>query len=162
MKAGTRLLLAAAALCLGAGAARAGMEEGRAYYRQGSYMHAFSEFRPLAEAGDPEAAAYLGAHYLYGLAGPRNFVQALKWYRFSAAHGNADGQLGLAIMYAKGQGVARDYVQAYLWLSLAAARLPPGADRDQVAATRDDIAKRMSPEAVADAERAVADWKPEP
>jgi len=161
MRASRLVVAAALALVLGAGAARGGMEEGRAYYLQGSYMHAFSEFRPLAEAGNAEAAAYLGEYYLYGLAGPRNYAKALQWYQFSATHGNADGQLGLGIMYAKGQGVPRDYVQAYMWLSLCAAQFPPGGDRDKVVATRDDIGKRMSPEALADAQRRAAAFKPE-
>ena len=136
------------------------MEEGRAYYRQGDYLRALSEFRPLAEAGNPEAALYLGEYYLHGLAGAKNFAEALKWYRFAAARDIPDAQLGLGVMYAAGQGVPRDYVQAYMWLSLCAARLPAGPDRDRVAAGRDEIAKRMSPESLAEADRRVAAWKP--
>lgn len=150
----------AAPLLILATAAQAGLQEGRAYFLQGEYLRAFSEFRPLAEAGNPEAAFYLGEYYHHGLAGPANFAKALKWYRFAAERGVADAQLGLATMYATGRGVPKDYIQAHMWLSLAAEGVPPGADRDRMLDTIAFMEESMSPAALQDAKLRAQHWKP--
>jgi hypothetical protein len=153
-------LLPALPLLLATPPAEAGIEEGRAYFLEGEYLRAFSEFRPLAEAGDPEAAFYLGEYYHHGLAGPADFAKALQWYRFAAERGVADAQLGLGAMYATGRGVPKDYIQAYMWLSLAAGGLPPGKDRDKIADTLAFMEESMSPAAREEARLRIRHWKP--
>ena len=60
----------------------------------------------------------------------------------------------------KGRGVTQDYVLAHMWYNLAAARLPPGEDGDMAVRNRDLIAKRMTPEQIAEAQRLAREWKP--
>jgi len=71
--------------------------------------------------------------------------------------GIAVAQSNLGYMYAHGQGVAQDFAEAYLWLSVAAAQ--GGAD---AADNRDDIARQMTPDQIAEAQRLARDWKAKP
>ena len=56
---------------------------------------------------------------------------------------------------------SQDYVQAHMWYNLAAARMPPGEERDTAVEIRDTIAKRMTPAQVAEAQRLAREWRPE-
>jgi len=56
-------------------------------------------------------------------------------------------------MYANGDGVPQDYVQAPLWLNLAAA-----GGATQVVTNLDIIAKGMTPDQIADAQRLAREW----
>jgi len=58
-------------------------------------------------------------------------------------------------MYERGDGVPQDYVQAYMWYHLGAAN---GATRG--AALRDALAKQMTPDQIAEAQKLAREWKP--
>jgi len=47
-----------------------------------------------------------------------------------------------------------------MWLNLAAAQSSSGEIRDESVKLRDDVAKRMTPEQIADAQRLAREWKP--
>jgi len=66
-----------------------------------------------------------------------------------------DAQYMLGRMYARGQGVVQDYVQAHKWFNLAASRGHRDAPR-----ARDDIAQRMTPNQIAEAQRLAREWQP--
>ncbi len=66
----------------------------------------------------------------------------------AAEQGDYFAQYYLGLMYAKGQGVPEDYVQAHMWLNLTVMQGHEDAKTD-----RDDIAKKMTPEQIAEAER---------
>ncbi len=72
----------------------------------------------------------------------------------------AVAQYNLGFMYRKGQGVTQDYAQAHMWYNLAASRLPPGENRDKAVKNRDDVAKRMTPAQIAEAQKLAREWKP--
>jgi len=55
--------------------------------------------------------------------------------------------------------VPQDYVQAHMWLNLAASRVS-GDDQKKYADQRDDIAKKMTAEQIAEAQRQAREWKP--
>ena len=55
-----------------------------------------------------------------GKGAPRNYAEALKWYRKTAEQGLAKGQLNLGSMYEEGKGVAQDYTEALTWYRRAA------------------------------------------
>ena len=74
--------------------------------------------------------------------------------------GAAIAQEDLGHMYAKGQGVPQDFVQAHMWFNLAAARYSQGERRDNSASNRDLLAKQMTPDQVAEAQRLAREWKP--
>ena len=63
-------------------------------------------------------------------------------------------------MFAKGENVPPDHVEAHKWLNLAASRYPPGEIRNKTAELRDDLAERMTPDQIAEAQRLAREWKP--
>ncbi len=83
----------------------------------------------------------------------------VKWFRKAAEQGYADAQSFLGIMYMDGRGVPQDDVRAHMWLNLAASKLS-GEDRDNVGEGRDILAKKMSREEIAEAQRLAREWKP--
>ncbi len=78
-------------------------------------------------------------------------AEAAGRFRPLAEAGDDRAQYWLGIMYFEGKGVPQDDVRAYLWLGLA-------ADQDNRAARlgRDSVARRMSAERRAQAERLLA------
>lgn len=138
----------------------AGVEEGVAEFRRGNFLHALSELRGPAAAGDPVAAYHLAVMYHHGLGVPADFAKALALYRSAAEQNHVDAQIGLGVMHAAGQGTPRDPAEAWLWLALAAERLPPGEDRTRVLAHRDALAAAMTEAERTEAERRRRDWRP--
>jgi len=76
---------------------------------------AFAQLRALGNKGDAKAQYNLGLMYAEGTGVPRDFDQAVSWFRKSAEQGNALGQFSLGAMYANGFGVPKDFVQAVFW-----------------------------------------------
>ena len=127
-------LLAVIALLLWIQPAAAGdLSRGIFAYRSGNYEKAVATIMPLAEQGNPYAQFTLGAMYDNGIGVPRNFVQALAWYKRAGAQGLADGQYMAGRFYGGGRGVKQDIAKALFWLELAAAGGHPMAPllRDQ-------------------------------
>jgi len=87
---------------------------------------------------------------------PQDYQEAVKWYRLAADQGDADAQLLLALMYFSGKGVPKDNVLAHMWANLAASQ---GSDEDYLK-KRDEIAKHMTPDQIAEAQRLAREWKP--
>jgi uncharacterized protein len=54
-----------------------------------------------------------------------------------------------------GNGVLQDYVLAHMWLNLAAAQ----GDKD-AAKQRDELAAKMTPDQIAEAQRLARKWEP--
>ncbi len=104
----------------------------------GLAMPAAAEYWSEFEAGVDAYAA--GRH-----------AEAASRFRPLAEAGDDRAQYWLGIMYFEGKGVPQDDVRAYLWLGLA-------ADQDNRAAGigRDSVARRMSAERRAQAERLLA------
>jgi TPR repeat protein len=104
-----------------------------------------------------------------------NYVIAMKWWLSAADRGNASAQMKAAYLYEEGRGgIAVDYTQAYKWYDIAAAVVGAKIDRLPVAAShngekdnsdqlwhRDQVAKRMTSEQIAEAQRLAREWKPE-
>jgi TPR repeat protein len=57
----------------------------------------------------------------------RNYIEAVKWFRFAAEQGNSNGENYMGFMYIKGFGVPKDYNNALQWLQKAADKGHPGA-----------------------------------
>ena len=158
-------------------------EDTAAAYERGDYAAAFAGFRILAGRGDAAAQNYLGVMYGAGKGVPQHYAEAVKWYRRAADQGYAAAQNNLGLMYEAGQGISRDYVRAHMWFNLAAARAPAGSPaaeedallyllflpepvvgeeylRKQATRSRDRVARRLSPEALASAQRLAQGWRP--
>jgi uncharacterized protein len=77
----------------------------------------FAETRANAEQGDAKAQYKLGLMYQEGEGVPKNYAEAVKWYRKAAAQGDADARSKLALWYALGHGNDADTLE---WLRKSA------------------------------------------
>ena len=109
-----------------------------------------------AEAGLAEAQHALGVLHCYGRGKP-NYPEAVCWYRRAAEQGHAGAQNNLGIIYDAGRGVASDLVEAYMWYSLGIVGTDTGATHN-----RDCCAKKMTLEQIAEAERRIKTFRPQP
>ncbi len=121
---------------------------------RGDYATALKEWRPLAEQGEARAQTNLGVMYRLGEGVPQDNTEAVRWYRRAAEQGHTKAQFKLCAMYFMGRGVPQDDVQAHMWLNLAAA---PG--HELARKIRDNLAEKMTPAQLADAQRLAREWK---
>ena len=124
------------------------------------YAETVKWYRKAAEQGYAEAQHNLGHMYRNGEGVPQNYAKTLQWWRKAAEQGHARAQSNLGVMYEKGEGITQDYVQAHMWYNLAASRSPPGETRDIVVGNRDNVAKRMTPAQISEAQKLARQWKP--
>jgi uncharacterized protein len=87
---------------------------------------------------------------------PKNYAEAIKWFRLAADQGFAIAQYDLGLMYANGLG-PQDYVQAHMWLSLSAAQ-----DTQDAGKNREIVERYMTATQIAEARKLARDWKPNP
>jgi uncharacterized protein len=106
-----------------------------------------------AEQGYAEAQFNLGVRYDNGQGVPQDYKEAAKWWIKAAEQGDARAQSSLGVMYAKGEGVPQDYVRAYAWGNVGSAN---GSDNGSD--LRDLVAKEMTPEQIAEAQKLSKVW----
>jgi uncharacterized protein len=123
------------------------------------YAAAMSWYQKAADQGNAPAQFNVGFMYFNGLGVPQDYAAAMSWYRKAADQGNSAAQLNLGVMYLQGEGAPQDYVSAYMWFDLAAAAVP-AVEFPNVAAYRDEVAEKMTPGQVAEAQRLAREWKP--
>mgnify|MGYP001398869334 CR=1 FL=1 len=116
------------------------------------YAQAAKWYEQAAAQGQAQAQFNLGWLYYAGLGVPQDYTKARHLYEQAAAQGHAQAQGNLAELYYAGLGVPQDDVRAYLWVSLAAARMT-GDEQKQAAGNRDEVAGRMTPAQIAEAQR---------
>ncbi len=90
---------------------------------------ALPSIRKFADEGRGWAQSDLGSLYEDGLVLPRDYGEAVYWYRTAAEKGYPGAQTNLGIMYARGRGVAASRRTAIEWFQRAAKQ-------------GDDVAKR--------------------
>jgi uncharacterized protein len=100
----------------------------------------------------------IGAMYLNGKGVPRDYSEAVKWYQKAADQGLADAQYNLGMMYRDGLGAEQNYVRAHKWYSLAAANFP-ASETENRTRNRDNIAAKMNPAQIVEAEKLAHEWK---
>ena len=86
--------------------------------------------------------------YKNGEGFPKDYKEALKWYRLSAAQGEAIAQYNLGFMYVNGEGVIEDKVLAHMWWNIAASQGHEDAKKN-----KDRIVKEMTVSQIEEAER---------
>jgi len=112
--------------------------------------------RQGAERNNPTAQNVLALAHLKGEGGAtRSVAEFLRWTRRAANQGNRPSMESLAMSYQLGTGVAQDFVQAHMWANLAAARGSPSALKQ-----RDELAAKMTPEQIAEAQKLASRWRP--
>lgn len=150
-----RKLTIAAALSLALpGLAWADFVNGADAYKCDDFWTALAEFRPLAEQGHSEAQYFLASMYEFGDGVTQDEDEAAKWYLKAAEQGETQAQHKMATLYARGKGVAQNLLLAHMWFDIASQEFGPAA------AQRDDIARRMAPLQIAEAQRMALAWTP--
>ena len=112
-------------------------------------------FRLSAAQGFAGGQDKLGYAYFKGEGVPEDKTEAVKWFRLSAAQGFAGAQFNLGVAYNDGDGVPKDYVEAYKWYNLAAA-----AGDTKAVKNKNIVAKKMTKEQIAEAQRLSTEFKP--
>ncbi len=124
------------------------------------YAEALRWYRLAAAQGYAKAQFNLGVMYDNGEGVPQDYAEAVRWYRRAAEQGHAGAMNNLGVMYEHGLGVRRDPVRAHMWYNLAAAKETDPEKRALSLRNRDDVAARMSPSQLAEAQRLARAWRP--
>jgi TPR repeat protein len=115
-------------------------------------------FRKAADQGDARAQVYLGGMYRVGRGVRQDDAQAVAWFRKAANQGNLFAQADLGEMYRDGQGVPQDFVRAYMWFNLVVSGASGASIRDQAVRDRNELAAKMTPAQIAEAQRLASGW----
>ncbi len=115
------------------------------------YKEAVRLYGLAAAQGNAKAQFNLGVKYDNGQGVAQDYKEAARLYGLAAAQGNAGAQSNLGVMYSNGQGVAQDYVRAHMWYNLGASSLS-GEEGKIATSNRDNIAKMMTPQQIAEAQ----------
>jgi hypothetical protein len=119
-------------------------------------------FRRAADQGSAAAQFSLGNMYDEGRGVPQDYAEAAKWYRAAAEQGDPQAEYNLGLAYAKGEGVPQDNISAHAWFNIAASRFPASdaGGRNLAVSNREAVAKQMTPEEIAQAQRRSREWAP--
>ena len=115
-------------------------------------------FEIAARQGHTVAQFNLGQMYKEGRGVKQDYRQAAAWLRKAADRGHPLAQLQVGTMCAAGTGIDKDAVEGYKWLHLVILR-SRGFMHDSAERTRDDIAREMTPDQIAEAQRQAKDWE---
>jgi hypothetical protein len=148
------LWLAGSLLCAAPVWAEGDWDRARTAHERGDYATELAIVRPLAEQGFAFAQFNLGVLYDNGHGVPMDDQKAIEWYRKAAEQGLPQAQINLGIMYEEGEGGPADFVQAYFWYAMADSQ----GDSQGPQAKR-EIAAKMTPAQVAEAEQKVKEWR---
>ena len=83
-------------------------------YRGGDYKTAYQLIKPQAEKGDAVAQFIVGYMYDEGKGVPKDYDEAVKWYRRAAKQGNKEAQHNLGLMGDQDQ-VSKDRAEKEKW-----------------------------------------------
>ena len=150
-----------------AGDVRAQSLVGLMYYRgRGPCVdaaEAVRRFRRAADGGDAAARFYLGVMFAEGRGVPQDYEEAAQWYQRAADLGDPQALYNLGLAYAKGEGVSQDNVTAHMLLNVSAARFPvaDGSRRAAAVSSRDVVAKELTSEQLAEAQKLAREWQPQ-
>ena len=113
-------------------------------------------YQRAATQGHASAQFLLGQAYARGRGIGQDYSAAAAWYRRAAEQGDVSAQINLGYAYAQGHGVLQDYVEAHMWFNVASSgsRFPEG----RAGQARDDLARRMTREQIAEAQRRASEW----
>ncbi|WP_162292691.1 peptidoglycan-binding protein [Hartmannibacter diazotrophicus] len=132
------------------------------FYENGSgiardFKEAAKWYEQAADKGNAKAMHNLAVLLSDGSLGKPDYAKAADWFTKAANFGVRDSQYNLGILHARGFGVSVDMAESYKWFALAA-----NAGDTEAAKKRDDVARALSPDALARARLAVDTWQAEP
>jgi uncharacterized protein len=134
------------------------LQRGAAAMAREDYAAAARILSPIAQAGNPDAQAYMGDLYAMGRGVPQDYTQAALWYRRAAEQGQPAAQYELGLLYDKGHGVPENVVEAEKWLILATAGAPRGLAEAR-AQIRDAVRTKMTRGELAQARMRAHVWR---
>jgi uncharacterized protein len=114
------------------------------------YAEAMKWYRFAADRGNAEANFFLSEMYANGQGVKQDYAEAVWPLREAAQRQYPKAQFKLGMIYANGQGIQADLMRAYMWLSFGAA-----AGDAEAIKNRDAIAKQMTPQQIAEAQKRV-------
>jgi len=114
-------------------------------------------YRKAAELGDANAQFNLGLMYRYGPGYSPNLDRWVEAFGPAPGHASPTAQGSPAGKYNPGSGIPKNYIEAHKWMSLAVARAT-GDDQKRFADARDSLAKLMTPEQIAEAQKRATEW----
>ena len=116
-------------------------------------------YQKAAEQNNRLAEGQLGRMYAIGEGVPKDLGRSLALFRRAAAEGDPSAVYNLAYSLDNGFGAPRNPIAAYIWYSIATRWGNPDK-QSQAAAQRDQLARGASPDEIAAAQRAAANWRP--
>jgi TPR repeat protein len=149
MKMFRHLAMAAVLALVASTAAAQDAHKGWTSWEAGDFQSALQEWLPIANQKDVNVQILLELGHIYkdGKGVPKDYGEAVKWYRLASIRGEAYAQYSLGFMYMQGWGVLQDNVQAHMWFNIAA------ANGDVTSGNwRDEISARMTLETIAKAQ----------
>jgi hypothetical protein len=120
-----------------------------------NYAEALKWLELAAKGGHAEARYNLGIMYRTGQGALQNFELAFQWFELAAGQNHTEAQYNVALMYKIGMSVPVDLVKSYTWVNIAAVHGHVGA-----MTLRDNLLQAMTPQQVAEGQRASREWKP--
>ena len=120
-----------------------------------NYENALHYYRQAAERGYAPAQTHLGTMYYNGYGVIQNYEKAANWYlkAIDRKHGAAMALMG--IMYYNGEGVEENDILAHMCFNLATMH---SADIEHIRELRDRVAKHMTGDQIAEAQRRAQGW----
>jgi TPR repeat protein len=116
-------------------------------------------YQKAADQNNHLAQGELGRMYATGEGVPRDLDRALALFRRAASDGDPAAIYNLALSLDRGWGAPRNAMAAYVWYSIAV-RWGDANRQSQAAAERDRLAREATPDDLAAAQRAAANWRP--
>lgn len=101
----------------------------------------------------------LGVIYKGGLGLPKDFAEAVKWFRKAAEQGHVYAQAQLGVMLITDRGALKDNFLANFWLTLAKDDYPRGKNRDVVSKAWKSTWRKLTPEQRKKIEKLTNAWR---
>lgn len=74
----------------------------------------------LEGSSTPDSQKVIGQFFLTGITVPKNYHEAMKWYKMAAESGDREAQSELAFLYFTGRGGERNLKEAFEWYEKSA------------------------------------------
>ena len=119
-----------------------------------------TQLRTAAEAGEPQAQFELFMEYSMAEGHtPQSWVTAAQWCKEAAERGHTEAQFYLGQLYRDTNGLPQSFLEAHKWFNLAA--VADAEYAETAAKFRDELAERMTPDQIAEAQRQAVEFKPQ-
>lgn len=126
----------------------------------------FKRAKEAAEEGHADSQTIIAEYYSIGYGVPEDDQEAVRWLHLAAAQGHPAAYFSLGECYENGKGVPQDFIEAHKYYNLAASPSGPlklfefRYDKTVASARRNALARQMTPEQTAEAQRLAREFKP--